>query len=145
MDNGKNIQIFIAQKTMRRIDKPVKEIPFILAHTPHTLRELIEEAVKTCISAYRQRTADADRPHPLTDEELDGMQEIGKIAFGVHYNENKIDEAQAIDTAICAMQDGLVRVFRENVELTALDEPFEIAARDRFTFVRLTMLTGRMW
>ena len=93
MDNGKNIQIFIAQKTMRRIDKPVKEIPFILAHTPNTLRELIDEAVKTCISAYRQRTADADRPQPLTDEELDGMQEIGKIAFGVHYNENEIDEA----------------------------------------------------
>lgn len=145
MDNEKSIQIFIAQKTMSRIAKPVREIPFILAHTPHTLRELIEEAVKTCISAYRQRATDASHPCPLSDEELEGMREIGKIAFGVHYNENKIDEAQAIDTAICAMQDGLVRVFRENVELTALDEPFEIAARDRFTFVRLTMLTGRMW
>ena len=50
MDNEKSIQIFIAQKTMSRIAKPVREIPFILAHTPHTLRELIEEAVKTCIS-----------------------------------------------------------------------------------------------
>lgn len=145
MNNEKSIQIFIAQKTMRRIAKPVKEIPFILAHTPNTLRELIEEAVKTCISAYRQQAADADHPQPLTDEELEGMQEIGKIAFGVHYNENETDEAQAIDTAICAMQDGLVRIFRGNAELTALDEPLEITAGDRFTFVRLTMLTGRMW
>lgn len=145
MDIEKNFRIFIAQKTMGRISKPVKEIPFILERVPHTLRELIEETVKSCISAYRQRAANANLPCPHTDEELEWMQEIGKISFGVHYNEREINEALAIHTAICAVQDGLVRIFRENVELTALDEPLEITAGDRFTFVRLTMLTGMMW
>ena len=145
MNSEKNIQIFIAQKTMGSIAKKVKEYPFILDRTPHSLRELIEASVKTCVSAYRQRGLDADHPRPLTDEQLDGMREIGKIAFGVQYNENDLDEAAAVNTAIVAVQDGLVRVFRENIELTDLDGRLKITEGDRFTFVRLTMLTGMMW
>jgi hypothetical protein len=73
------------------------------------------------------------------------MREVGKFAFGVHYNENEIDEAKAIQTAIDAVTDGLVRVFKGNDEITDLDAEIEIAEGDVFTFVRLTMLSGRMW
>ena len=108
-------------------------------------RELIEESVKSCISAYKARANSAKNPTPLTDEQFDGMREIGKFAFGVHYNENEIDEAKAIETAIDAVTDGLVRVFKGNDEITDLDAEIEIAEGDVFTFVRLTMLSGRMW
>ena len=85
------------------------------------------------------------RPTPLTDEQFDGMRELGKFAFGVHYNENEIDEAKAIETAVEAVADGLVRVFKGNEEITELDSELEITDGDVFTFVRLTMLSGRMW
>lgn len=144
MDN-KKIQIYVALKHMGNVTKKVKEYPFLLGKTPHTFRELIKESVKSCISAYKARANGAKNPTPLTDEQFDGMREIGKFAFGVHYNENDIDEAKAIQTAIDAVTDGLVRVFKGNDEITDLDAEIEIAEGDVFTFVRLTMLSGRMW
>ena len=145
MDSKKSIQIYVVLKHMGNIKKKVKEYPFILESMPHTFRELIEESVKSCIDAYKARANNAKNPKPLTDEQFDGMREIGKFAFGVHYNENEIDEAKAIETAIDAVTDGLVRVFKGNGEMTDLDAEIEIAEGDVFTFVRLTMLSGRMW
>lgn len=144
MDNN-SIQIYVALKHMGNVTKKVKEYPFLLGKTPRTFRELIEESVKSCISAYKARATNANNPAPLTDEQFDGMREIGKFAFGVHYNENDVDEAKAIQTAIDAVTDGLVRVFKGNDEITDFDAEIEIAEGDVFTFVRLTMLSGRMW
>ena len=144
MDN-KSIQIYVALKHMGNVTKKVKEYPFLLGKMPRTFRELVEESVKSCISAYKARANNANNPAPLTDEQFDGMREIGKFAFGVHYNENEIDEAKAIQTAIDAVTDGLVRVFKGNDEIIDLDAEIEIAESDVFTFVRLTMLSGRMW
>ncbi|MBQ9750281.1 MAG: hypothetical protein IJV87_06860 [Clostridia bacterium] len=142
---SKSIQIYVALKHMGNVTKKMKEYPFLLGKTPRTFRELIEESVKSCISAYKARATNAKNPTPLTDEQFDGMREIGKFAFGVHYNENEIDEAKAIQTAIDAVTDGLVRVFKSNDEITDLDAEIEISEGDVFTFVRLTMLSGRMW
>ena len=144
MDN-KSIQIYVALKHMSNVTKKVKEYPFLLGKTPRTFRELIEESVKSCISAYKARANNSKNPTPLTDEQFDGMKEIGKFAFGVHYNENETDEHKAIQTAIDAVTDGLVRVFKGNDEITDLDAEIEISEGDVFTFVRLTMLSGRMW
>ena len=144
MDN-KGIQIYVAMKHMGNIAKKVKERPFMLAAVPRTLRELIGEAVKSCIEAYKARARAEENPPPLTDEQFEGMRELGKFAFGVHYNENEIDEAKAIETAVEAVADGIVRVFKGNEEITELDSELEITEGDVFTFVRLTMLSGRMW
>ena len=145
MENNKSIQIYVALKHMGNIRKKVNEYPFLLKKTPHTFRELIEESVKSCVSAYKDRANNAKNPSPLTDEQFECMRELGKFAFGVHYNENAIDEAQAIETAIEAVKDGLVRVFKGQEEITDLDSEIEIAEGDVFTFVRLSMLTGLMW
>ena len=115
MENKKSIQIYVAVKHMGNVTKKVKERPFTLGKTPRTFRELIEEAVKTCIEAYKARANGAENPAPLTDEQFDGMRELGKFAFGVHYNEKDIDEAKAIAVAVEAVADGLVRVFRGNM------------------------------
>ncbi len=145
MEDKKSIQIYVALKHMGNVTKKVKEYPFLLNKKPHTFRELIEESVKSCIDAYRVRANIAKNPSPLTDEQFDGMREIGKFAFGVHYNENSINETKAIGAAIDAVTDGLVRVFKGNDEITDLERELEISEGDVFTFVRLTMLSGRMW
>ena len=145
MENTKTVQIYITLKHMGNVTKKVKEYPFLLEKKPHTLREFIEESVKTCIKSYKLCASNAKNPTPLTDEQFNGMKEIGKFAFGVHYNENTIDETKAIETALCAVNDGLVRVFKGNDELTELSQEIKISEGDVFSFVRLTMLSGRMW
>ena len=143
--NNRKMQIYVAMKHMGNVTKNVKKYPFLLSKTPHTVRELIEEAVKSCIDAYKTRATNAKDPAPLSEEQFEGMREIGKFAFGVHYNENDVDEAKAIQTAIDAVTDGLVRLFKGGDELPDLNAEIEISEGDVFTFVRLTMLSGRMW
>lgn len=142
MENKNNgINIYVTLKHAGNIAKKVKPCPFWLSKTPHTFRELIEESVKTCVDAFNARRGD----EPLTEEELEGMREVGKFAFGVHYNSNAADETKATVTAVDAVKDGLVRVFMGDVELTDLDKGIEVTEGDVFIFVRLTMLSGRMW
>ena len=143
MDNS--IQIFVSLKHMGNISSRVREIPFLLADKPHTFSDFIVEAVKACVNSYKSRAILSQNPSPFSDEQFENMREIGKFAFGVHYNENEVDLYEAINTALNAVSDGLVRVFNNNVELTELDTEIEISEGDVFTFVKLTMLSGRMW
>ena len=91
------------------------------------------------------RYFDLQESFSLTDEQYAGMVEIGKLAFGVHYNENSVDPQAAMQAAMDAVADGLVRVFRGQEEFTGLDTPIELSQGDVLTFVRLTMLSGRLW
>ncbi len=145
MENKGGIEIRIALKHLGNFAKKVKEFPFILSTVPGTLRELIEESVRTCLRAFRERAERAKSLTSMTDEQFASMQEIGKFTFGVHYNENHIDEAQAVLTALNAVKDGLVRVFQGDKEIINIDDKITVNAGDVFTFVKLTMLAGRMW
>ena len=142
MENGNGIQIFVSLKHMGNIARKVKAHPFVLERAPRTLRELVAESVRSCIRAYKERGENANSPKPLTDEQFTGMREVGKFAFGVHYNDNAINEEKAIAAAVEAVEDGVVRIFQGNEELTAIDGEITVGEEDVFTFVRLTMLTG---
>ena len=145
MDNKKSIQIYVALKNIGKVTRRVQKYPFVLYNTPSTLRELIRESVISCIESYKVRAESGKRPVPLTEEQINSMQTVGKIAFGVHYNDNRINEEKAINTALEAVTDGLVRIFKGKDELTDLDKRIDIAEGDELTFIRLTMLSGIMW
>ena len=141
----KSFRIDVVRKHPGNLTKKIKAVPFFLNRPPQTLRELIEESVRSCLAAYRARAERGKMPIPLTEEQWNEMREIGKFAFGVHENQNEVEEAHAIENAVSAVSDGLVRVFRDQTELATLDEKIEIAEGDVITFVKLTMLSGRMW
>lgn len=141
----KKMLVYVCLKSPVNITKKVKKIPFELANTPHTLRELVTESVKTWLAMYKKRAEISGNPKPLTDEVFDEMREIGKIAFGMHFGKSDISEEKAVETALQAVSDGLVCVFKENEGLFELDKEVEISEGDVFSFVRLTLLSGRMW
>lgn len=144
MNEHKPMQIYVALKTLKKLTKSVEAHSFTLPYPPQTLRELIELMTRSCVAAYRARAA-AKADSPLSEEQFDQMQEIGKFAFGVHYNGGLVDENKAVHVAQEAVEDGLVRVFCGDREMGALDENININDGDVLTFVRLTMLSGRMW
>ncbi len=136
--------VFIMMKNPSNLHKQVKAIPLVLPTEPRTLHELIAACVEVCVSAYRERAQASSRPVPLSEEAFAGMEALGKFAFGVHYNDKEIDLPKAIETALQAVEDGLVRIFLENEELTDLNAPLRLTEGATFTFIRLTFLTGRM-
>ena len=91
MKNTKGFKIYVAMKHMGNITKKIKNYPFILQKKPYTVMELVEEMVISCGSSFKERAKNAKSPMPLTDEQYAAMQEIGKLAFGVHYNEKEIE------------------------------------------------------
>ena len=132
-------------KDPSRLCKRVKAHPMELSASPCTLRELISLCVESCVCAYRDRAKASTNPAPLSDETFAGMEAIGKFAFGVHYNDNEINLQASVAAAWQAVEDGIVRIFWEDDELTELDAPLTLPEGATLTFILLTFLTGRMW
>ena len=82
----------------------------------------------------------------LTSEEIADAAMVGKIGFGADYNGQVQDLAAAIENARQSFEDGIYRIFINGDEVGgALDMPVTLHENDEITFVRLTMLAGRMW
>ena len=137
--------VYVMLKNPSNLHRAVKPCPMVLTAEPHNLRELITACVDACITAYRERAKESQNPTPLSDEEFAGMEALGKFAFGVHYNDREIDRTKAAATALQAVEDGLVRIFHGEEELTEADAPLALPEGATLTFIRLTFLTGRMW
>jgi len=137
------MEILVNLKQLGAKRDKIKAVPFPLEGHPQTVRELITAAVQTCVSAYQQRGAEGEKP--LTPEQTAQMAEIGKISFGVHYNENAVNAEKAVSDALLAYQDGLVRIFIGDRQLGEPDSSIELHEHDEVTFLRLTFLAGRMW
>ena len=82
----------------------------------------------------------------LTSEEIADAATVGKIGFGADYNGQVQDLAAAIENARQSFEDGIYRIFINGDEVGgARDRPVALRENDEITFVRLTMLAGRMW
>ncbi len=138
------VKVNIKQLGKKR-DK-ISGVPFLLENDPKTTEQLIREAVHTCVSQYNARVeAGESGIKPLSENDINEMSEIGKIAFGINYGNNTADEKEAVEVALQAYEDGLFRVFADEEELTELSQPLSLSEDSTLTFIRLTMLSGRMW
>lgn len=133
-------------KQIGRRKQTVVPVDYEYSSVPHTVRELIAQTAAACVDAYNERvrrgTWQAD---PVTEEQIADMAGVGKIAFGINYGGREQDTGKAVDNALQSFEDGLYRVFLNDHELEKLDENLELRDGDSLTFIRLTMLTGRMW
>ena len=82
---------------------------------------------------------------PISEEEISRKSEIGKIAFGINYGGKEAEEEKAVENAIQAYKDGLVRIFLGEEELDDLEKKIELSEGDSVTFIRLTTLSGSFW
>ena len=137
------MHLYINMKQLGKRKNMVDKVAFFYEKAPESLRELIGETVKICVANYIDRMDKGEAV--LSKEQIEDMSQIGKIAFGIVYGEKKPDVQKAIETAVQGFEDGLFRVFLGDRELENLDELVEFAEGNEITFIRLTMLAGRMW
>lgn len=117
----------------------------ILETIPGTLKELIENIVTKNVQEFNENLKKERLVDYLTSEEIEGKANQGKVSFGTIYNESKEDLCKAIDTALLAFEDGLYKVFIGDDEIEYLDSPLIAKNEDVLTFIKLTMLSGRLW
>ncbi len=127
----------------------VEPVAYEIDGKPSNVRELIIAMTSACVQDYNRRLAAKDLYACLTHyegrEDLDIQAKTGKIGFGVNYGEKEAEENQAAANAIQCFEDGIYRIFLDEKPLTELEEAVSLTEESVLTFVRLTMLAGRMW
>ncbi len=137
-----NIKIRIKQIGSRR-DK-IGVVPFMIENRPDTVAALITECVKTLVALQKGRINKSELK-PFSEAELEAMSEVGKIAFGELFNKKEADPDEAVGNALKAYEDGLFRIFIDEAEAGSLNDSIEIRDDSIVTFIKLTMLAGRLW
>lgn len=139
------MEVLVTVKELGKKRQKLCDTPFTLEHEPNTVSELIKEAVSTCVKEYNARIDNSDEISALSSESIEAQSEVGKIAFGINYNGKKADLHDAVNTAIQGYIDGLFCIFLNEKRLGEINEQIEISQGDKLVFIRLTMLSGRMW
>lgn len=142
------MDIRVNVKHMGRRKKSVEPVVCRLFTAPSTVRELILAVVEAGVRDYNDKLKDGDLQEVLrclTRQEIEDKAETGKVAFGVLYGEKEADLKEACDNAIQCFEDGIYRIFLDDRPLLDLEEDIGGETDGMFTFVRLTMLSGRMW
>lgn len=154
-------------KSVSKRRKAVEETVCGIAGCPGTVRELILAVVDSQVKEYNRRLersemllqdsgpgglpgASQSKGFPevlacLTKEEIEDQAERGKVGFGISYGEKRADKEAAGKNAIQCFEDGIYRIFMDGQPLEGLEDKIVVTEDKVFTFVRLTMLTGRMW
>lgn len=139
-----NIKVNIKQLGKKRA--AVEAEDFHIEGKPEDVRGLIAASVHTCVEDYNERVRKGeDNVKPISDEEISQMSQIGKIAFGINYGGKEADEEEALKNALLSYKDGLFRIFIGEEEAGGLDDKISLAENSEVTFIKLTMLSGRMW
>lgn len=139
------MKIQINLKSMGKRRQSVKPVCYEIQGRPSTVRELICAVTEAGVQEYNQRMEASDLLSYMTKDEIDDRAAAGKVSFGVNYGEHKADLRKAQENALQCFEDGIYRIFLDGKSLEDLDEIISIGEDSVFTFVRLTMLAGRMW
>ena len=139
------MKIYIQMKAVGRRKPVLADLPYEISEQAETLRDVLTDLVHAEVERYNQKGTEVQVIPWLTKEEVEDQAAAGKVGFGRIYSDKKADEAKAVENALQCFEDGLVRVFQGDQELTELDGPVRLKEGDRFTLIRLTFLAGRLW
>lgn len=139
------MKIFINVKQLGKRKQAIDKIPVELDPVPTTTSELITAIVLREVEAYNNRLAESELLRYLTSEQIEDKAEAGKIGFDVNYNGKIARGSEAVMNALQAFEDGLFRVFIEDMQLDTLSQTIRLEENNELTFVRLTFLAGRIW
>lgn len=139
------MRVYIIVKNINNRKKFLDNKEFFFDIRPNTLRELLEYVVTANVKLFNNRNREGVFLSYLTNNEIENQLAFGKVAFNEKYNLTNQDLKQAIENAYLSFQDGIYRVLIGRKEIVDLDEQIELNEEDTLTFIRLTMLTGRLW
>lgn len=113
-----------------------------LPEEPADLQELIRMLVLSSVAEYNRRVSECQTPQPLSPSRMEDLGLVGKIGFGIPFDQREADPEDALETALQGFRDDLFRVFIGDREIESLEEPLDLREGDTLTIIRLVMLTG---
>ncbi|KJS13511.1 MAG: hypothetical protein VR67_03720 [Peptococcaceae bacterium BRH_c8a] len=139
------VKLYVSIKQAGKRKAYITKKELLLNNVPSNLRELITEIVRINVTAYNNKTPEPLLIQYLAPGQIENQAQTGKVGFGQRRSDKQADVNQAIETAMLAFEDGIYRVFSGENEVSSLNDPLVLKEGDLLTFIRLTMLAGRMW
>ncbi|MCI9370823.1 MAG: hypothetical protein HFH65_10970 [Lachnospiraceae bacterium] len=139
------MQVLVNMKKLGKRKNSITKVPYELENKPLTVRELIMETVSVCVRNYNERMENQELLTALSLAEMEDQAESGKIGFGVNYGDKKADLREAQENALQCFEDGIFRIYLGTEELKKPEDLISLEEDSELTFIRLTMLSGRMW
>lgn len=139
------VKVYVSVKQAGKRKEYITKRELVLAGTPSSLRELLTEIVLINVDDYNKKAVEPWFMKYLSTEETENQVRTGKVGFGERKSDIQADLQKAIETAILAFEDGIYRVFNGENEVPSLDETLSLTEGDVLTFIRFTILAGRMW
>ncbi|MCP1135877.1 hypothetical protein NKT34_21480 [Paenibacillus polysaccharolyticus] len=139
------MKLWITVKSLGKRKPALAKQAAELPETTSTLRLLIENMVEQQVQAFRERKDAAGMLAYLMPQDIDAQGATGKVGFGTIHGEGVPDLGEAKEAAILAYEDGMYKVFLNDEELEDLDQSLNIEDGAHVTFIRFTMLAGRLW
>lgn len=145
-NNGeKGMKAYIQTKQLGKRKCSIEKMPVYFPVPPTNVQELIEAIVSWQVCEYNERLQQSEVLKYLTSEEVEDKVASGKVGFDVNYNGKPAIESDAIINALQSYEDGIFRIFLDDTELGELSSFIRLKEESTLTFIRLTMLSGRMW
>ena len=139
------MKIFVNVKQIGKRKNKIDKKKYEISEKITTVKELLTEFVTINVNEFNNGFTENDIVPYLTDKKINDLSDAGKISFGVDYNGQKQDLEKAIENALQSYEDGIYRVFINDEEVEGIESEINLKENDELTFVRLTMLAGRMW
>ena len=139
------MQIYVRIKVAGKRKDVLQLTPYDIPGDTGSLRQLLTAVVEREVDRYNKKDTESQMIPYLTVQQIDDQAVAGKVSFGTIFSDKKANKQKAVENAIQCWQDGMVRVFMNETELTELDTSLSIPENAEFTFIRLTFLAGRMW
>lgn len=112
---------------------------------PETVKDLLIQMVTLCVKQYHQRIELQSFLHVLSQEEIFEGMNTGKLRLGILDNTKQVNLQQAIEAVIHGFEDGLIVLFVDHQRQESLEDLLEIHEGSELIFVKLAMLSGRLW
>ena len=149
------MRVYVQVKQLGKRKCNIEKIPVDFPVPPVDVQGLIEAIVSWQVCEYNERLQQSEVLKYLTQEEVENKTASGKVGFAVNYNGKpaaeqvirfrKGKEVEAITNALQSYEDGIFRIFIDDTETEDLSSPTGLKEESTITFIRLAMLSGRLW
>ena len=136
--------VYLKIKALSKRKPLIERVAFTIDKPVATSKELVEYIVRRNVDDYNKKAIDAPLFQYLTSDELEDGAKAGKIGFKDRRNENMQDAGKAVENALSCFDDGIFKLFI-NDEEAGFTGNISLKDNDEITFIRLTMLAGRLW
>ena len=139
------LKLYVTVKEAGKKRAKISNKELIIINKINTLKDLITEIVTGEVNRLNDKGFEEEIFKFLESSEIEDKAFIGKVSFSEKHNENKQDLHKAIDNAIQSFEDGIYRVFVNDDEIEKLNTELNLKEGDNLAFIKLTMLSGRLW